>query len=52
MTESALGFADVCHTIEGVASCGIRGEQVAKAGHGRGVCSEAEVGFERGGTCA
>jgi hypothetical protein len=40
-------------TVEGVASCEIRGEQVVKAGLGRGgVCFEAEAGFDRGGVCA
>jgi hypothetical protein len=27
MTEPALGFADVCHIVEGVASCGIAGSR-------------------------
>jgi hypothetical protein len=36
MTEPALGFVDTRHTVEGVASCGIRGDQVAEAGLGRG----------------
>jgi hypothetical protein len=30
VTEPALGFLDMHDTIEGVASCGIHGEQVAK----------------------
>jgi hypothetical protein len=52
MTEPALGFVDVCDTVEGVASCGIHGEQVAEARLGRGrVCPEDEVGFVRGGVC-
>jgi hypothetical protein len=29
--EPVLGFVDMRATIEGVASCGIRGEQVAEA---------------------
>jgi hypothetical protein len=46
MIEPALGFVDVHEMFEGVASCWIRGEQVAKAGLRRGeVCSEAEASF-------
>jgi hypothetical protein len=46
MTESALGFVDVHAKVEGVASCGIHGEQVAEVGLGRSrVCPEAEVDF-------
>jgi hypothetical protein len=42
----------VCATVEGVASCGIRGEQVAEAGLEQdGVCPKAEFYFERGGVC-
>jgi hypothetical protein len=41
VTEPTLGFVDVCVTVEGVASCRIHGEQVVKAGLGRGrVCPE------------
>jgi hypothetical protein len=53
MTEPALGFVDTRHTVEGVASCGIRGDQVAEAGLGRGrVCLEVEAGYGRDGACA
>jgi hypothetical protein len=49
VTELAPGFIDVRVTVEGVAYCGIRGEQVAEVGLGRGgVCPETKVGFERG----
>jgi hypothetical protein len=34
VTEPAPGFEDVHATVEGVASCGIHGEQIAKAGLG------------------
>jgi hypothetical protein len=34
MIEPAPGFVDVHGTVEGVASCWIRGEQVAKTGSG------------------
>ena len=46
MTEPAPGFEDVHATVEGVASCGIREEQVAKAGLRRGgVCPETRFYF-------
>jgi hypothetical protein len=52
MIEPALGFIDVHDIVEGVASCGIRGEQVAEARLGQGgVCPEVEAGFGRGGAC-
>jgi hypothetical protein len=39
-------FEDVCATVERVASCGIRGEQVAEVGLGRGgVCPRAKFYF-------
>jgi hypothetical protein len=63
VTEPVLIFEDVRTTVEGVVSCGIRGEQVAKAGLGRGgVCARGlacapvvlyippEVGRRRVGT--
>jgi hypothetical protein len=52
VTETIPGFEDVCTTVEGVVSCGVQKEQVAKAGHGRGrACPEAKVDFGRGGVC-
>jgi hypothetical protein len=40
-------------TVEGLASYGIRGEKVGKAGLGRGrVCTKAEVDFWQGRVCA
>jgi hypothetical protein len=52
MTEPASGFIDARHTVEGVASCGIRGEQVAEARLGRGeVCPEVEAGYGRDEAC-
>jgi hypothetical protein len=43
-TEPAPGFVYVRAIVEGVASCGIRGEHVAEAG--------PKVDFERGRVCA
>jgi hypothetical protein len=49
VAEPALGFATVHNTVEGVASCGIRREQVAEAELGRGgICFEAQTDFRRG----
>jgi hypothetical protein len=45
-TEPVLGFEDVHAIVEGVASCGICGEQVAEVGLGRGrVYPKAEFYF-------
>jgi hypothetical protein len=53
VTEPAPGSVDMHAIVEGVASRGIRGEQVAEAGLGRGrVCSEAKFDFGRGRVCA
>jgi hypothetical protein len=52
VTELALGFIDVCIIVEGVASRGIRGEQVAEVRLEQGrVCPEDQVGLEQGGVC-
>jgi hypothetical protein len=45
-----LGLVGVQDTVKGVASCGIRRDQIAEAELGRGeVCSEVEASLGRGG---